>query len=801
MKKSFTMYRLLTSFVLFMVWSICVQSQMYPDSYYEKINPEVFRPSLMAEVILSQLNKHREDLNIENLFKHDILEKAADDQALYMATIEEATLKNKGNKKTTADRMKLYGGTHMVEEIVAKANCFNGKEPRTYLEVAEEIVSKWIMKKKTLLIIDNQKYIFAGVGAVVDYNGKKVYVSAVFGNHYSFNAGSKLRNSMDVPYTTKRYGLKPYDDKICKRCKKFENIEQLHKALSVKDGKVYFHYNDNIKAFRKLIRNPKDGFAIDIVQKNQYNCIGDNIVDYNLITKGVLLKPIFAPKIYKKNMIPGEKLKDLMVVIGTIPDDIKGEYELNLLVIQDKHVCKTITKTYVEGGDVDYFNPLELIPDTVSIPTEEVYVPKADTNTLYFIVPFEKGKYEYKPEDIEPLITALKKPDFIILELTIAAYSSIEGSDETNLMLQKKRAESIVNALKSRQKDNFISQIKTDYAWENFKNDILATKYSFLADKTMEEAKEYIKSHNLLNELEPILAKHRYAEIFMTVTYDIQGNKEQAFVVDKFNRTITKDDIPFAFSIQKYIINKVVEKIYSASAATNMNIPEENRNAPFLINKLYLEKIATKNKLNDDYCDRINTLHLYAPNNPYILYNKTCCDVFHCEFETQEEINKLQNKIDQLYNTKIEKKIVDQLNLDFQFKMIKYLDTTAKPSPTVQKAFEKIKTIVNLDENDWKNSLELAQLFIKYKDFNFAIKLLDPLVDNPEVSEEFLFTYVSLCSLYQPKLMSNKFSRALERASKMNPRRYCELFKGDKFSFQVFDNPYVKDYYCKTCVK
>jgi hypothetical protein len=64
---------------------------MYPDSYYEKINLRYSDLSLMAEVILSQLNKHREDLNIENLFKHDILEKAADDQALYMATIEEST--------------------------------------------------------------------------------------------------------------------------------------------------------------------------------------------------------------------------------------------------------------------------------------------------------------------------------------------------------------------------------------------------------------------------------------------------------------------------------------------------------------------------------------------------------------------------------------------------------------------------------------------------------------------------------------------------------------------------------------
>lgn len=774
-------------------------SQPYPDSYYEKIDPEVFRPSLMAEVIISQLNKHREIQNLEDFFSNDILTKAADDQALYMARQEEATLKGKGNKKTTADRLKLYGGTRLAEEIVAKVNVYNVKEPRTYLEVAEELVSKWIIKRKIAAIIENNKYIFAGVGASIDYNGKKMYVSVVFGNHYSFNAGARMKNALDVPYTTKRFGLKPYDEKTCKKCKKFENIEELHKAISVKDGKIYFHYSTQIRAFKKLIRNPKDGLAIDVVQKNQYNCKGDNIVDYNLITKGVLLKPMFTKQIYKKNMIPGEKLKDLMIMIGEVPEEITGDYELNLLVIQDKRVCRTITKTYVEGGDADYFNPLELIPDTVSIPTEKYYVPQADTNTLYFVVPFEKGKSEYKPEDLEPLIQALNKPDFIILELTIAAYSSIEGSDETNISLQKKRAETIVEALKKRQQDNFISDIKTAYAWENFKADILKTKYSFLADKTLQEAKDYITQKNLVNELEPVLAKHRYAEIFMTVTYDIQGKKEQAFVVDKFNRTITKDDIPFAFSIQKYIVNKVVEKIYSGSAATNMQIPEEGRNAPFLINKIYLEKISTKNKLNDDYCDRITTLNQYAPNNPYILYNKICCEVFHCDFDNKDDVPRLQNRIDQLYNTKIDKKIVDQLNLDFQFKLIKYLDTLATPSPVVQKAFDKIKALVNLEQDDWKNTLELAKLFIKYKDFTFALKVLEPLADHPDLNEDFIFTYISLCSLYQNKLMSNKFAQAMERASKMNPTRYCSLFKGDKFSFQVFDNPYVKDYYCKTC--
>ena len=64
--------------------------------------------------------------------------------------------------------------------------------------------------------------------------------------------------------------------------------------------------------------------------------------------------------------------------------------------------------------------------------------------------------------------------------------------------------------------------------------------------------------NNLYEELEPILSKHRYAEIYMNVTYDIAGNKEQPFVLAMFNGAVKQKQLEKALSIQKYIFKKVV---------------------------------------------------------------------------------------------------------------------------------------------------------------------------------------------------------------------------------------------------
>jgi len=106
-----------------------------------------------------------------------------------------------------------------------------------------------------------------------------------------FNAGSARREELTTPFTTKKYGLKKFDDKICKRCDKFRNIESLHKGIYVKDNNIYFKY-DEFKALKKLLKDPSDGLVIDVIQRTQYPCEGDNIINNNLVNKGVMVKDI-----------------------------------------------------------------------------------------------------------------------------------------------------------------------------------------------------------------------------------------------------------------------------------------------------------------------------------------------------------------------------------------------------------------------------------------------------------------------------------------------------------------------------
>ena len=267
---------------------------------------------------------------------------------------------------------------------------------------------------------------------------KKAYVSVVFGSFNTFNTGSKKRKELEKPYSKKQYKLKPADDYNCKSCDKFRDYYGLYEGVYEENGKIYLKY-DNIRVFKKFMKRSKDGLAIDVVQRAQYEKADYNIVDNNLVSKGILLKRVYAPTMYKKNRITDKKSKVIDFCLGTIPKGIKGDYELNLLVIQNGRVCKVLTKSYLEQGDQNSQTKLDMLlwPDSDAY-FKPAYEPKSETNILTFKIPFEKNKFEYKPEDIQPFLETLKEPDFIVEGLYIYAYSSIEGDSVAEFRFAKK---------------------------------------------------------------------------------------------------------------------------------------------------------------------------------------------------------------------------------------------------------------------------------------------------------------------------------------------------------------------------
>ena len=182
--------------------------------------------------------------------------------------------------------------------------------------------------------------------------------------------------------------------------------------------------------------------------------------------------------------------------------------------------------------------------------------------------------------------------------------------------------------------------------------------------------------------------------------------------------------------------------------------------------------------------------------NTIIKFNRIFCSIkLDSTIGTKEQQGKMQQEIDGLYKSKISKKLVDGLNIEWQFKIIESLDTAEEAETQIEACISKIKGFYNFKEASWQNALKLAFAFTRGKDYKFSSTMLEPFLKEENVSEDLLFSYISIASHLPEKFYSRTFSEALHKAKEKNSERYCKLFGEPFMSFQVLDNPNAKKDY------
>ncbi|MCB0397011.1 MAG: hypothetical protein KDD36_10175 [Flavobacteriales bacterium] len=770
---------------------------------FSNIYEDNFSANTMKSLIIKKINAFRIENKLDTLISGKVAQKAAADHAKFMAKMQTAaTDVGGGKKKDTGGRVKFYGGSDKALELVAKSNISKGRDPYNYDKVADEIVQKWIGNKRDSETLLKRNLVFSGQGASLDEEGKRVYVSVVFGGYDMLNEGAAKVTELKYPYSKKKYGLKPYDDKQCRKCEKFNDLQELQKGLKVEGSSIYFEY-DNFKALKRLIRKPKDGLAVEIIMKDQYPCGKEyNIYDNNLINKGVLLKRVYSKKLFKNNEIKERKANKIRVHLADLPKDFDHpDFELNLVVIQEKTYCASINRKYMKDLGIQSLTPLHLIPDTVFVATDGKYQLAADKTVLNFKIPFEKNKSDYKPEDIKTFLESLNEPDFIVKEIEIYAYSSIEGDSLKNDKLQNRRAESIVGALEKLQKGEVKRTIITSDSFKEFKKQVKGTPYEYLAKKTKEEVRNELNANKtLLRNMEPILQEQRYAQIIMTVEYDIKGKKEQPYLVSKFNKAVKAGDAKLATVLQNYIIEKVMYGRYTEEAITSPSIPRKKEFAHLIMNQIWFQNLAVKDTLDANECSTIDSLATLSPSDMNITFNQLVCVVKNSSISGEVEVNKMQTEIDNFYKSDIDKQDVDALNLEFRFKVIEAFDTIPDGESMVQASIDKIKEVFNLQESTWQNAMKLALIFVDQRqNYKYALDLLDPFVDREGVDQSLLETYISLCTYVKDRISTQKLRAAMLKLKEYDKETYCNLFKENRHSFQMFDNPVIKNDYCEAC--
>lgn len=777
--------------------------------YTKNFAPNNYDEKVLYQCFTEMLDYARAEYRFLPKLKHDIkLDSAAQFQADYQASKDEKTLENNSPYKTTFYRLKKYGLSGNGEELVTKAKAYLGENEYSYYDLCLSLLQSILKNVKTADVLLNEKFSYVGFGYNTDVLMKSMYVSIVLGNDRSFNNYKAAYGAKDVPYTRTQAGLKGYDDKVCKKCASEPGLEVLSEYVSInKNGEIYL-VCDNYKELKKLIGKEGDAIAIDLVQEGQYEC-DKTESDYELFHRGVVLKPITFEKILAANENTNLKSGKLISKLGVLPDEVSDDKKIEICVLvlkEGNRVCRTVFPKHIESKGADYVEKINFLKDENGIKSVGEWVIAPEDGKISKAFQYDAKKIDYTADAFKLNQKEGDLPPYKVNSVTLISHISPDYyQDPAYKTIMEKRANNLKKDLQSFFPGVDI-KLEYDYCWERFKEDITQNaEYYDLSFKTLEEAAKELRQYNryaakVLDSA--YLAPLRTMELQQSVTYYASTPAdEETFAVWKFNNAVLNPkNLGFAMAIENYIVGQVEKGKFSSLSLDKLNIPFKKEYQTLLNNKLYAQYYKNT-KMTKTMSDEMNNIFNLNTNNQLLLYNTTLCDVLASKITSTADIPKTQAAIDKLYSIpSIPKERVNSLNLEYQLKVINYLDTVSASTETaalLNSTYQKIKEIRNPKMDSWKNAFKLAYYFNKRHDYMYSLSLMTPFLDDETVSEDFIFSYISIAAHRDETYLSPLFSKALQLAADKNAVRLCGLT--DKLPSTILENESAKKIICKAC--
>jgi hypothetical protein len=537
-------------------------------------------------------------------------------------------------------------------------------------------------------------------------------------------------------------------------------------GFSLEGKMIYFMMSDK-RYFDMLFKKGMDGVAVDIVTKSQFPCGRENQLANSSINMGKLLQPVYF-KDFKKNARTGEN-GQVAILVGQLPEKyLTQQYELNLLILKNGYMCY-----YQIFSDLPMARwgllEMGLYQDSVlNQASLNVVQNEANANqrvkrlnkTMKFVIPFEKGKSEYSPEDIKPLYDALQLTDYTITKTTIKAYASVEGSLAGNIKLQNKRSESIIKALQSFQDATIKTEISSAENWVEFLIDVKTAGYGNVTKMTKEEIKEALNTKGLSEKLEPILKKHRKAIIILALEKKTRYLSEDNLTIKAFyKKAIENKAIAEAVALQHEIFARIRNKKMPNEMLNEFSIPKEVGYGTLLKNNAAFEFEQNEE---DIYAALVafKALELLLPKDEQIKYNICVLQIKSWVLgELLVEPDLLLSDIKGLTRKGIDAKLVKYLLLNYNIINSEYMmfkqDYAAK-DVSLSFIYKNYKYLPLSNEN----YLQLARYFSSYGRYDWAEKVLKPHIRKIDVDEELLFYYLSL-TIINPKNTKSSYYRTI----------------------------------------
>lgn len=779
-------------FLILNLWSSNVSAQTTWS------NPDKLNMDTLNKYILQEVNLLRKKAKVDPLVNQELLLPAAEDHADYMLDKEKTTHKQSFNskKKWPKNRVDFYGqqfdvvGENVQQWDLGIEMKFKGERSEqkvaTYERLAKALVLNWKNSKGHYLNMISEDYTSTYVSVKMNDDGQ-VYACQLFGS-----------NPYTIPEEAQVPEYKPDRPKKCRRCSYSPGwVSITEDSLIVLEiGYKAFGRFKGILPRLSMFRRNADGFAADIVLKDQYSCDTSNVYNGMLGVDGIPLEPV-----YKKDFRKGGNKYGLTyarIILGKVPGYIDEEFEVNLTTINNKRTC-TMTMYHIIPAYFDVRPSLDLKLDTLSAETEIRYTDILSENIIY-----EQDDATISDSLIQPILDLLNENNKTVTKAEVSGYASVEGSTENNLKLHKKRAENILEHLDEYGVTSDNVSVKTAENFAQFRQDVKGTEFEELGNLSNDELKKKLLDKNLILQLEPILKNHRYAELklfvewFETIEYDldtVQYLFSEAVKKERFAEMKKMQSLQFKFASEGEL---TVDDLYE------VDIPKESRDIPILYNRFvmhfYLDSLVDHQFALTSLSDSLKTL-LELDESDKLLNTQQLI----VEFELKNRYTGFGGQIgmrEYMDELKKRKNIDSKIHARLILKLASINDWSwwrwKGYSAQDKFMYKEVKKYVKQARLPVEETFQIARYYCFFHQNKYAYSLTKGLIDDTDDPENIIFflKLIHLTDAYPPR---NTYLRLFKKARELAGPEFCEFFNSPRLNFQIFKDEEVKAIYCEAC--
>ncbi|MBC7864228.1 MAG: CAP domain-containing protein, partial [Bacteroidia bacterium] len=506
----------------------------------------------IEQIFYNKLNDLRKEKNAGTLVTDATLKLAANDQSAYMGANHIVTHDQLAKDKATPQlRVMFYKGTHdrvgencikiLLKTPMKVKYSKNPVTATTIEEAAEALFLGWKNSPGHYKNMIEPGYDAGGLGFYFMPDSNVLYCAQVF-SALPFVPKPGLESPIDA------YGIKTPDKKVCDCMSTKAAGAATAAMILVRSSDSVYLQSENLRALKDFFNKPGDAYYVDLVIREQFVCANNNLLHGSELYDGTMLKPILFKDLFKLNRAKGN---NFYAPICAIPPKIKKyKFDVNHGIIKEGHGCSYSWSVLVGG---DNLKLLPLFPKWFQNPRLEVE-PDTFKGYLDFLIPFERGKTKMDAKTSDEIVTRLKIYKPFVKQISIKTFSSVEGSTEVNLKLQKTRATEIDKLVQTVTGFKAGTEIESKENWEDFMNQLEFGKFAWMKKLSHEKIKLLLRDKRTVDSMDYLLKKTRIARLRIQIEAVVDENSSPYLLLAAYKRSIEKGDSLQAFARQNKLL-------------------------------------------------------------------------------------------------------------------------------------------------------------------------------------------------------------------------------------------------------